>query len=249
MSRKRKVLGNGITEVPLTLSPCDYAQDRLSHKERGNLLFTGLRQAPSGFTVVEAMVAIGIAGLLYAALYGFYSIHLRVVKAEEVRISLQESNRVAVDFLMRELHLAGARPLRDSACEGFERLTAAEEQQVTLQYDSRGNSAGTPPDGCPDDPGEQVTYVYDDSDQVLKRATGGGAPQPLITDVPVNGFLLRYFARDGSELESPLNNPERAEVHTIVVTVRVSAQHPDPQIETPITSELSSTVFLPNPAR
>jgi hypothetical protein len=195
------------------------------------------------------MVAIGVAGLLYAALYGFYGVHLRVVKAEEVRLSLQESSRLAIDFFTRELHLAGARPVRGSPCEGFERLTVAEEQRVTIQYDFRGDSVSAPPDGCPDDPGEQVTYLYDDDQQMLKRATGGGAPQPLINDVPVDGFLLRYFDRDGNELEPPLGSEERSTVHTIVVSVQVSARHPDPRIEAPLISELSSTVFLPNPAR
>ena len=205
--------------------------------------------AANGFTVVEALVAMAIAGVLYTVLYGFYDIYLRVLKAEEVRVALQESSRVALGFLTRELRLAGARPVRDGSCEGFERLTTAEEQRVTVQYDFRGNRAGTPPDGCPDDPSEQITYVYDDSAQTLRRATGGGAPQPLIDDVPVDGFLLRYFDRDGNELEPPLSGDERAAVHTIVASVHVSAPHPDPRIVGFISSELSSTVFLPNPPR
>jgi type II secretory pathway component PulJ len=209
----------------------------------------GKRPASAGLSVVEAVVVMGIAGVLYSALYGFYGTHLRVLKAQEVRLSLQESSRLAIDFLTRELHLAGARPVRSGPCEGFERFTVAEEQRVTLQYDFRGNSTGTPPDGCPDDPGERITYVYDANEQILKRATGGGAPQPLINDVPADGFLLRYFDREGNELESPLISQDRAAVHTVMVTVQVSARHPDPRVDTPITSELSSTVFLPNPPR
>jgi hypothetical protein len=174
---------------------------------------------------------------------------MRVLKAQEVQLSLQESSRLAIDFLTRELHLAGARPVRGGPCEGFERLTLAEEQRVTMQYDFRGNSTGSSPDGCPDDPGERITYVYDSGDRVLKRATGSGAPQPFIDDVPAQGFLLRYFDRDGNELESPLNSQARALVHTLMVTVQVSVRHPDLRVDTPLISELSSTVFLPNPAR
>jgi len=190
-----------------------------------------------------------IAGVLYAALYGFYGMYLRVLKAEEVRITLQESGRVALGFLTRELRLAGARPVRDGTCEGFERLTSAEEQRVTLQYDFRGNSSGTPADGCPDDPSEHITYAYDDRAQTLRRASGGGAPQPLIDDVPVDGFLLRYFDRDGNEFAPPLNSEERAAVHTVVAFVQVRVPHPDTRIAGFISSELSSTVFLPNPPR
>jgi type II secretory pathway component PulJ len=205
--------------------------------------------APSGLSVVEAVVVMGIAGVLYAALYGFYAMHLRVLRAQEVQVALQEDSRLAIDFLTRELHLAGARPVRGGPCEGFERLTAAEAQLVTMQYDFRGNSTGSRPDGCPDDPGERVTYVYDGNDQALKRATGGGAPQPLINQVPAGGFLLRYFDGAGNEFEPPLSDQERALVHTVMIAVQVSARHPDPRVDTPLTSELSSTVFLPNPAR
>jgi len=125
----------------------------------------------------------------------------------------------------------------------------AEEQTVTMQYDFRGNSTSAPPDGCPDDPSELITYTYDSAGQGIKRATSGGAPQPFISDVPADGFLLRYFDRDGNELAPALSSPQRAGVHSIVVTVRTSQPHPDPRVTDPISSELSSTVFLPNPPK
>jgi hypothetical protein len=183
------------------------------------------------------------------ALYGFYSLHTGVLKAEEVRINIQESSRLALDFIVRELRFAGARPVCDGPCDGFERLLVAEEQTVTMQYDFRGNTSGTPPDGCPDDPSELITYTYESAGQVIKRATGGGAPQPFISDVPPEGFLLQYFDRDGNEISPPLDGLERAAVHSIVVTVQTNRPHPHPRVTEPITSELSSLVFLPNPPR
>jgi hypothetical protein len=167
----------------------------------------------------------------------------------EVRLNVQESSRLAIDFLMRELRFAGARPVRGGPCDGFERLEVTEEQQVTLQYDFRGNRAGTPPDGCPDDPSEVITYAYDSEAQVLTRATGRGAPQPLISSVPPDGFFLHYFDSDGNELFPGLDETERARVATIAVTIRVSEPHPDSREPSPLTSELSSMVFLLNPAR
>lgn len=201
----------------------------------------------SGLTLVEVLVALSIAGIFCMALYGFYHLHSGVLKAEETRINIQESSRLAIDFLVRELRLAGARPVRGGPCDGFERLTEAEEQRVTIQYDSRGNTPGAPPDGCPDDPSEIITYTYDDADQVIKRATGGGAPQPFINDIPPGGFLLQYFDRDGNEFAPPLDESERAAVQSLLVTARASKPHPHPQITEYITSELSSLVFLPNP--
>jgi len=201
-----------------------------------------------GLTLVEVMVALGLAGIFCTALYGFYFLHLRVLKAEEGRIDVREGSRLAIDFMVRELHLAGARPVRGGSCEGFERLTVAEEQRVTMQYDFRGDTSSAPPDGCPDDPSEQITYSYDSAGRVLRRATSGGALQPFINDIPPDGFVLHYFDRDGNELTPALNQQERATVHSIVVTVRTEKTQADPYVSDPVSSELSSTVFLPNPS-
>lgn len=205
--------------------------------------------SPPGFSVLELVVAMGVAGLFYGALYSFYHLHAQTMKVQEVKLDLQEGSRLAIDFLVRELPLAGARPVRGSPCEGFERLTEASSQRLTLQYDYRGSSVGSPPDGCPDDPNERIVYTYESSTQLIKRGTGSGSPQPFIADVPPDGFLLRYFDREGNELGSVLTATQREVVNTIVVTVRTSKRHPDPQATEPLTSELSSTVFLPNPAR
>lgn len=208
-----------------------------------------LRQ-PRGVTIVETLVTLGIMSVFCTALYGFHWLHLKVLKAEEVRLSLRDSSRLAVDFMARELHLAGARPVRGGPCEGFERLTEAEEQRITMQYDFRGNTSSAPPDSCPDDPSERITYLYDAAAHLLRRATSGGAPQPFISDVPPEGFLLSYFDRYGDELSPPLATPEeRAAVHSVRIVVVTRKAHPDPTRLEPLESEFASTVFLVNPPR
>jgi prepilin-type N-terminal cleavage/methylation domain-containing protein len=172
-----------------------------------------------GFTLIEILVTLGLAGIFCLALYGFYQLHLGVLRAEEVRLNLRESGRLAIDFLVRELHLAGARPVRGSACEGFERLTEAELQRVSMQYDFRGNTASAPADGCPDDPTARITYIYDSTEQALKRATSGGSAQPFINDIPPAGFALHYFNQQGEELAAPLTAQARAAVQSITILI------------------------------
>ncbi len=208
---------------------------------------TALRHS-RGFTLVEIFVTLGLAGVFCLALYGFYQLHLGVLKVEETKLGLRESSRLAIDFLVRELRMAGARPVRGSACEGFERLTEAESQRVAMQYDFRGNSsATTAADGCPDDPSERITYLYDSTERVLKRATSGGSPQPFINDVPPDGFMLHYFNRHGEELTPPLTTLERADVYNIKITVATSSASPDPAHPEPLASQFSTTIFLTNP--
>lgn len=201
----------------------------------------------AGGTLLEIIVSMGIVGVFFLALYGFFRFNVQVLQAETVRLSVRESSRLAIDFLVRELRMAGARPVRGGACEGFERLVVADEQTVSMQYDFRGDRFGSAPDGCPDDPSERVLYTYDADAQMLRRATGRGRPQPFIGDMPPDGFLLSYFDRDGTELLPPLDGDARAAVFLIDIVIRTARQHPDPGVTQPIAAELGSAVFLSNP--
>jgi prepilin-type N-terminal cleavage/methylation domain-containing protein len=202
-----------------------------------------------GFSALELIVAMGVAGIFSGVLYTFYHFHTYALRAQEIGLGLREGSRLALDFLVREIPLAGARPVRGSPCEGFERLTEATDQRIVLQYDYRASGVGSFPDGCPDDPNERIVYTYDSSTQVLKRGTGGGPPQPFINDVPPDGFLIRYFDREGTDLGAPLTETQREAVTSVVVTVRTSKPHPNPTVIVPLTAELRSTIFLPNPSR
>ena len=218
----------------------------VSHKK--SFIACKLRTAPSGVTLLELLVALSLTGIFSLALYGFLFLHRNVLAAEEIRISVRENSRLALDFITRELRQAGARPVSSGPCVSFQRLTAAQAQRVTMQYDFRSDRSGRPPDGCPDDPSERVVYMYSEDSQAILRATGRrGRPQPFINDVPPDGFLLRYFDRNRSQLTPPLDASERAAVHAIEVTVRTSRSHPNPLSVEPISTELRSLVFLPNP--
>ncbi len=201
----------------------------------------------AGWTLLETLVAMGVAGIFSLALYGFYRFNLHILSAETVRLSVRESSRLAIDFLVRELRMAGARPVRGGECEGFERLLRAEEQALALQYDFRGDHFGSSADGCPDDPSERVIYTYDAQARLLRRATGKGSAQPFISNIPADGFLLFYFDRDGTRLLPPLDPAERAAVFLIDLVIRTAQPHPDPRVREPITADLRSAVFLANP--
>ncbi len=203
------------------------------------------RQA--GWTLLEALVAMSLASLFMLALYGFYRFNLQTLIVETARLNVRESSRLAIDFLVRELRMAGARPVRGGACDGFERLLVAEAQTIAFQYDFRGDRIHLPADGCPDDPSERVRYTYDAQAQLLRRATGKGSAQPFIGNIPADGFRLSYFDRDGSQLLPPLDPAERAAVFLIDLAVRTAQPHPDPQVSEPVTTSLGSAIFLSNP--
>ncbi len=229
------------------------------------------RPSSSGFTLAELLISTLIAAIILGSLYSFYRSQLFALKSEEARINVKQNADVALDFMVRELRRAGARPdalvayppggctvaaastatncaqppaFSTQPCpsgSGFERFTTADQRTITLQYD---NDA----DGCPDDSNELITYSYDASDQEIERATAGGSPMPLISLVPSDGLEFKYYALDGAALTSlPLSFCDRASISRIEVAVKVSTADPNPWIAGQVTSERISSVFLVNP--
>ena len=76
------------------------------------------------------MVVLGVAGIFSGVLYSFYHFHTYALKGQEIAVALREGSRLALDFLVREIPLAGARPVRGSSCEGFEQPDVAEADAI-----------------------------------------------------------------------------------------------------------------------
>lgn len=60
-----------------------------------------------GFSLIELLVTLAIVGLLMAAVYGVQIANMRAIKVEEERVEVQQDQRIAIDYLARELRMAG----------------------------------------------------------------------------------------------------------------------------------------------
>jgi len=60
-----------------------------------------------GFTLVELLVVIGIFGVIMGAVYSIYLTHLRNAYSQEELIDVQQNLRTAMDFITRDLRMAG----------------------------------------------------------------------------------------------------------------------------------------------
>lgn len=65
------------------------------------------KYADTGFTLVEILIALGMAGILISAIYQIMVDQNRVYVIEEQGIIMQQDARAALDFTSRELRLAG----------------------------------------------------------------------------------------------------------------------------------------------
>jgi prepilin-type N-terminal cleavage/methylation domain-containing protein len=65
------------------------------------------RGARAGFTLLEVMVAITIAGFTVAALYALFSVQSRQLATQDLRMEMNQNVRFAADMITRSVRLAG----------------------------------------------------------------------------------------------------------------------------------------------
>jgi hypothetical protein len=123
----------------------------------------------------------GTLGILHAS--------LRAYRWGAARVEAQQSARIALERMQKELREAGY----DPTAVGIDAVVAAEPARVVFQRDLDG-------DGLVDPTSERVAYVLRPGDSVLRRDAGAGA-QPIINDV--RRFRLTYFDRAGHATIDP----------------------------------------------
>lgn len=105
-----------------------------------------------GFSLIELLVTLAIVGLLMAAVYGIQIANVRAIKVEEERVEIQQDQRIAIDFLARELRSAGY----DKAESLLPTIVDARSNFIYFTVDRND-------DGDVDDAGEHVAFCLYDS--------------------------------------------------------------------------------------
>ncbi len=147
------------------------------------------RRAPKGYSLVDLLVALAIAGGLMAAALTLLHLGLRAWLWGAARVEAQQSARYALERMASELREAGY----DPTGAGIAPVVIAEPARIAFQRDFNAN-------GVVDPTRERVTYVLRAGESTLRRDAGGGA-QPLIDGV--RAFRLTYLDRAGAETTDP----------------------------------------------
>lgn len=71
------------------------------------MLKTTFIRGTRGFTLVELLVTVAIAGFILSAVYAVQIANMRAVNLEAERVEIQQGQRISLDFIVRELRMAG----------------------------------------------------------------------------------------------------------------------------------------------
>lgn len=191
-----------------------------------------------GSSLIELLVSLVLMMSFAALLHTFARTLFRGAGILEAASECQETARIGVQLVTRDLRGAGFHARGGS----LEAIRFATVNSVGISMDLNG-------DGDVTDSNEEIAYSFDAEKHALMRALGSASPQPMLSDLAADGLELSYFDEEGRLLplgEAGLDDVDRVNVRRIDVTLRVELPNPDPAQTTPLRQEQTGTVWLRN---
>jgi prepilin-type N-terminal cleavage/methylation domain-containing protein len=148
-----------------------------------------------GFTLVELMIAIFVASLIMAAVYGAVNMSQRTSSSIERRVIAQQDVRGALDLMALEIRMASynqslnkniwltpdCNPGGNPAYKGIQAATA---NSITIEMNI--NDTVFPP-VIGDTANEIITYTYDAANLRITRETNCGGASSFLGDTAISG--------------------------------------------------------------
>lgn len=188
----------------------------------------------SGFTLVELMIALAMAGIIVAAVYSMYTIQQKTYTAQDQVTVMQQNIRAAIFSLVSEIRMAGYDPKSSTGAHSGASFTAASVSGMSFLADLNENFAPYPNL----DPNETVTYgflaaddgngdgIVDNADGFASfgRITGGGVLQAVAENIQAIEFL--YTMDDDSQTTSPA---DVSRIRSVTISILARAGQYDPK--------------------
>ncbi|MDX2502159.1 MAG: prepilin-type N-terminal cleavage/methylation domain-containing protein [Deltaproteobacteria bacterium] len=129
-------------------------------------------KSSAGFTMMEMMIALAIFSLAFGTIYKSF-VHLnRSTTTENVKAGTQQAVRIAVDFMVQDIRLAGLNPLETPGI-GIQAATS-DSIQFTMDANFDGDDADT---------FENITYTFNAGAGTLWQFNPPLDPETLIDNV------------------------------------------------------------------
>jgi len=151
-----------------------------------------------GFTLIEILVAMAIAGVVMAGIYSAYSSQQRSYLVQEQVAGIQQSLRAAMDLMEREIRMVGFDPYGNSGAG----IMTAEDGTISFTVVADDDLYDNDGDGVTDESGELKTIRYSlydsggDGDGDLGRKVGSGNNKPVAENIDTLNFV--YLREDGT---------------------------------------------------
>ncbi len=175
-------------------------------------------RSEDGFSLIEMLVAMAIGSLMMAAVVNMFINQRKSYSIREQVADMQQNARTAIDFMVREITMAGYDPEGTSGAS----IVAAAANAIQFTMDTSKNGAI--------EPDEDVTYgLYDDGgdgDQDLGR-TSNGVTQLIAENI--QALVFQYTLADGTTTDAPA---DPSQVRAVEVSLTTRTANPDAKFPT-----------------
>jgi type IV pilus assembly protein PilW len=190
---------------------------------------------PSGFSLVELLIAMAVGMVILAAMFGLFTIQNKQLSNQDVITEMQQNARMAVDIVTREVRMAGYNPNPNltgtplAYCTGTTTTTATcvgikNAAANTISFTADLNANGSLTAGTAN-PNENLVFDrYLSSGIYALGRTSNGVKQPVIEHLDLLSFS--YLDANGSTTTNLAN------IREVQITIRTIASKMDPAYPT-----------------
>ena len=185
-----------------------------------------------GYTLQELLVAIPLGMLILSGVTTVFVSQSRSYHAQEQINEMQQNARAAMDIMVREIKMAGYDP---TDIPGFDALPTTSATQIQIVANNVDETNGTTDDN------EDITYIYDATNNLIQRQVGTGTPETLAEHISELEF--KYLDENGAVTAVTAN------IRQIEIEITAETRNPDPNYSANggiREYELTSVVTPPN---
>jgi len=182
-----------------------------------------------GFTLLELMVAVAISGMLIAVVAMAFTGQSKSYNAGQDITSLQQEMRSALQFMAKEIRMAGYDPTGSSGAKIITANATTFEFSQDLTEDGDTNDA--------DESIRYATYVNGDGIKCLGRKSGAGVSQPVAENI--EQLMFEYYLDNDTWTRAPasLKNIDAVKIMILGRSARQTAGQVDNStLKPPVTS-------------
>jgi len=187
----------------------------------------------SGMTLVELLVSLVISSFIIAGVYGVYTVQKKSYTVQEQVAEMQQRLRSAMDFLARDIRMAGSNPAYEAACSDGYKIIKADAQEMIFRacnFEDENN------DGVADDTDYEITIKFDPNSSepnilhLTRDRDMNGATSIPIAD-GVDQFEIQYisgYTPSGDPIPAPVATPgDRDNIRIVKISMLIRSTYPD----------------------
>jgi len=193
---------------------------------------SGIAGKESGFTLVELMISMAIAGIVMATMYSSYNSQQKAYVTQEQVSEMQQNLRAAMFHLERDIRMAGYDPTGKADAGIIAATSPTPPTPPVFQFtkDDNNDAETLAPDGDRLDANENITFTHNTAlKRLVKQVPTPTGTQTQTIAENIDALNLVYLDEDGA-VTTTLNRIRSVQICLVARTSDMDPGYSDPNV-------------------